>query len=424
MKINIPNLFSSLLLFALAVILIVWRAPQLFVHPRFWAEDGAVYFAYAYHNAVIKSLIHPQLGYYSLIVNLTSVLAAKLIPLSRAPLFTTLVALVIQSLPVLIVAFGNAKIWDKIWKKIVVISIIIFARPSAEIWLVLVSAQFHLGLATVLVLIEANGKAPRLKTILMRIILIVAGLTGVVSAILAPVFMLKYYFSKYKEDLIRSSILFAAFIVQLAAFYYLKMEKLSDSRSIIFDWREFALIVINKNDLCLFWKEEYAWAFAELIRCVYPGNLMLVRIVIISFALLALCATFIIYRISEDKILFWLLALSLTVIGLFSYVMALGDKILMAYSPIFGGRYFYAQNVIILLIMFAAVSLGNYKNDVLAKVIISVALLAAIGFGFKEFHSSCLLRQEVPDWNYEVEKWQSDHDHKLAIWPKGWTISL
>jgi hypothetical protein len=79
--------FRSLLWFA-AVLAIALRAPVLWSHPRFWGEEGTIYFADAFNRAWFHSLFAPHVGYYSLFANGTALAAARLAPLEYAPLVT------------------------------------------------------------------------------------------------------------------------------------------------------------------------------------------------------------------------------------------------------------------------------------------------------------------------------------------------
>ncbi|HZV81410.1 MAG TPA: hypothetical protein VFF53_04500, partial [Geobacteraceae bacterium] len=54
-------------LLTLAIALFVaWRQPELLTAPRFWAEEGTNFFAYAYAHSWWENLLHPQFGYYTL----------------------------------------------------------------------------------------------------------------------------------------------------------------------------------------------------------------------------------------------------------------------------------------------------------------------------------------------------------------------
>ncbi|HET8706541.1 MAG TPA: hypothetical protein VFM46_09595, partial [Pseudomonadales bacterium] len=68
------------------------RRPELFSHPRFWAEEGSVYFANAWHFVWYEVLFEPHLGYLSFFNNLAALIATT-VPLKHAPLVTTIAAL-------------------------------------------------------------------------------------------------------------------------------------------------------------------------------------------------------------------------------------------------------------------------------------------------------------------------------------------
>ena len=74
--------FSNQIKFSILFVvvgIIFFRNPILFTEPRFWAEEGSVYFSSAFHSTWIVSLFQPHLGYLSLIPNIATIIAAKFV---------------------------------------------------------------------------------------------------------------------------------------------------------------------------------------------------------------------------------------------------------------------------------------------------------------------------------------------------------
>ncbi|HXI26983.1 MAG TPA: hypothetical protein VNG89_01130, partial [Vicinamibacterales bacterium] len=57
----------ALLTLAIALIVSYSRSPALLRSPRFWAEEGSVYYAYATAHGGVATLVAPHLGYFSLV---------------------------------------------------------------------------------------------------------------------------------------------------------------------------------------------------------------------------------------------------------------------------------------------------------------------------------------------------------------------
>lgn len=84
-KISESRLNIAILIIAIA--LIILRHFDFFINPRFWAEEGSVYFLNAYIHG-FSSLWFGHQGYFSIIPNISTYLAT-LVPLEYAPIVTT-----------------------------------------------------------------------------------------------------------------------------------------------------------------------------------------------------------------------------------------------------------------------------------------------------------------------------------------------
>ena len=140
---KISNRIIKLSFLFLGVLAMFFRAPSFFFEPRFWAEEGIIYFSNAFNNPWYKALFTPHLDYLSLFNNIASTLAANIVQLKDAPLITTLLAFAVQVIPLAIVLWSQSELWGSAVKKAVGILIILFVPLSGEIWLATNCSQFY-----------------------------------------------------------------------------------------------------------------------------------------------------------------------------------------------------------------------------------------------------------------------------------------
>jgi hypothetical protein len=126
-RLDRKNIFF-LALFLIFGAILAWRAPRLLLAPRFWAEEGSVYFKFAYEHSFLRALffVYWEAGYLYLLVNVVTAIAAHLLPLEYAPFATVYTALVIQLVPFLIILYGKSSVFTSIRKKITACLVFLF----------------------------------------------------------------------------------------------------------------------------------------------------------------------------------------------------------------------------------------------------------------------------------------------------------
>src|SRR4051812_34313348 len=91
-------------LFLWGLLLIILRDPLLFVYSRFWAEEGIIFYSFAYLKSAWESFTTLQVGYYTLFNLLVSELAVCF-PIEQGPLITTISACLVQLAAISIIVF-------------------------------------------------------------------------------------------------------------------------------------------------------------------------------------------------------------------------------------------------------------------------------------------------------------------------------
>ena len=142
-------------LLVISAFVIFLHAPNVFLSPRFWMEEGSVYFKYAFNNSFIDALSQIHQGYFSLWPNMATAIANLAMPMEYAPNITLLFAFIAQILPVILILRleGNG-IFHSIDAKIMAVIIVLFMPLQKEIWLSTHTSQFYFLLSTVIVLLS------------------------------------------------------------------------------------------------------------------------------------------------------------------------------------------------------------------------------------------------------------------------------
>jgi hypothetical protein len=397
-----------------AAVAIVLRAPVLLLHPRLWAEEGIVYFAFAHAHGLWTDLTTSQLGYYSLVDNLAAALAAKAVPLERAPLVTTLVALLAQLLPFVLILRSKSTRWPNLRTKVLACIAVLVVPPSGEIWLNSINSQFFLCVVTFLLLLEPVDRPEPLRIAL----LLVSGFSGVVSCYLTPLFLWKARRDKTLGARVEALTMTAATVIEAAIVFYHRAGPSGAAQRLALPTVNTILAILVSKTVVLplaggHVDDHFAfWTLAALPRqsLVIRAELM----VILAAILLPALALALGHSRSRWT---YLAAYGLLAVG--SIVTSLErDKSSFVHNV--GGRYFYAPNAIVALGLAegaaAALSLRIGRGFWLAALRL-VVLLEAIVVSLAVYRATAIARPSWPDWATEVRAWRADPTHRLRVWP-------
>jgi hypothetical protein len=406
------------------VIAIYSRYPLFFLEPRFWAEEGSVYFAYAYSHPWYDSLLALHQGYYSLFPNVSAILA-NLVPLRDAPVVTTLFAFMVQMMPLLIVIYGKGGLWDTTFRKLVAVLIILFTPISAEIWLNTTNSQFFFSLITFLILMEDDANGFRRK--FYGILLCISGLTGVVSCFFLPLFLLKAWKTKKSAYYMQTWILSFCAGIQILA-VLASTHGTSPERFVTTSLPVILSIIWTKTIVLPFaglnWANTFAFKMAMMHFFDSQG------FAVFGYALLFLLLLFL-FLVFQGKEPFGQLLIlgSYFVITLLSIFGSLGDKARYI-DAFFGGRYFYVPSVILMVFIYSGIDFTNGAVRMARSTLCVLLIAASLVTGAIVYRPSIrfVAHENWPRWSEEVERWEKDKSYAPKIWPQNenspWVIEL
>jgi len=201
----------AILIFTLLII--CFREVSLLITPRFWAEEGTVYFLNAYSDGIM-AIFYANQGYFSIIPNIATFFST-LVPLEYAPIPTLIISLLVILIPSILIISSDSEYLRPIWAKSFAIFIIYFTTNTEEVWLNTITSQFWFLIIMFLILIEDKTSVTRNKTSLVLSLTFLSGLSGIPGNLIAPFFLLRFFCKKQKLDLHIFSTLLLTITIQL-----------------------------------------------------------------------------------------------------------------------------------------------------------------------------------------------------------------
>ena len=400
---------SGVALLIAAAALIVVREPGLLIHPRLWAEEGSLYLATSLTLPGWKALLAVQKGYFSLLPNLATLLAARVFPLAWAPWVTTLFAFLLQLVPVAIVGFCRSKFWPTNLQRMLVVVALLFSWNSGEVWLNTINAQFWWLSVCFLILLTDQQMTSRRQHVLFCIALFLCGLNGVVSAFLLPLFIARAIVERNPRMVKQPLALGAASLLQFVVVWLAFAASAATGRFGGGQSQRFLEFVLVRGVLRGFVAPETAWGLMPHKYWVTCG--------------FGLAAIFLATRVGWRGLAYLVGGFLLTA------VLSLVFSVQQTPAP----RYFFVPSVILLVLLIANIDWPWPRPSWLqaARCLVAAgALLLFFRQTVPQYRSAMadFTNPAWPRWPAEVQKWKQDQRYRPKIHPcwegKCWEIDL
>jgi hypothetical protein len=465
---NLTNIYLQhykKIFFLFIIGLIVYRSPDLFLYPRFWAEEATLYFKSIYENDWLSALLFiPSYTaeYMALAVNIPLTLAAHVFPLEYATFVSTYFSVLILLIPFTIVLWGNSYLWDSPLKKFLACLIILLAPTStdAEIWLNTINLQVHCGIIAVCILFEnLDVLSSTLKRWYYRILLLFSGLSGPYTMFLALPFLLKAWHEKSKESVWHFSLIFVTSSIQATLFLYIHyLGLVSPTKISQFDWIRAPIYIFNYHimtPLMGIWVR----LGANIEDFMITGKLQGTSLLIVSLATV-ITIVIILYFLIKKRTSFYRIILLVA----FLCVSLLVSYASMGSIPY--GRYAVIPGILFLLLILDNINIGKNEspltpfrkkerldteiqrdggfsqkeelpplkkgrlggfisfNSLNSQSLFLLTLLGisfVMGFiSFKDRTYWMTYVEDAPKWTEEIAQWQQNSDHLIKSWPYPW----
>lgn len=394
------------------------RAPSILLEPRFWAEEGTLYFRNAFNHSFWEGLFFvPKrtAGYFALSANLPTTLAAYAVPLRYAPAVTTYFSLIVQLIPFAIILWGKSFVWEARLQKILACAVLLFAATaSGEAWLNTINLQVYCGIISLILLAEDLSEAAGKKLALYGVIQAFCALSGVYSTFLFFAFAIKLYQYPSKGSWMQAAISFCCAVIQIAVFISLQLNQQISSKKFSenFPWADvipnsfyfhFALPILG---------QEHATTVSSFLGFT-PSKVHLLSkpeqlTVILCCAAIMLSLVILLAVLKRAPLRIPLLVGFLT-------VTLLTTTSAVAATP--GGRYAVFPGAFMLLLLLAEAPgrFISFRNSAFLGLVAVALWQGSRYFYHKKSYWDC--HEACPHWSDEVAKWEQDASYLPQVWP-------
>ncbi len=360
-----------LITFSIVIFLIIFRAPCYFIQEGWWNIKGNLFYMNSSQNTFFESLIFvlPAAGYFEFFTNIVSKIA------SYFPYYAKLIDVIfIFFLKIGIfsyVIFSRSNLITNNNYKLIFISLILFSPPmTPEIWMTSLHARSYFAILTILMIFQNFNFLSSFQLFTYRIILVFSGLSSVYSSVLAPIFLVNYFFYRTKIHFINFLISLIPLIINISLFikFYLISDD-NDGSRIVFNFSK--VISFTYNILV---RPFTGGTIPEIIYnklfVKFSGDFLISLIIIFIF----LIPLFSKSNLKKDKIFLLLLAIFI----IQSILSVFGSL----YGNFVGGRYAVIPGLVLLFLLVRTYQLE--KNFLFKKFYLFLIIFSLIA-GFVEF---------------------------------------
>jgi len=418
-----PNI-SRFLVVIFAFLITYFRYPRYFLQPRFWAEEGSRHFAFSFSHNWLIALFHPQIGYLNFWPNLATLLAT-IPPLEFAPLVTTLMAMLVMLIPIVLILWSESPFWKGWFCKLVGILVFMFIPLSQEVWLNTINSYNYFVIITFLILLEDPPTAQTRRWI-YRSLLLLAGLTGTLSCFLIPLFIFQWYKEKNRERLLQLFLLLICAAIQVFLIFSYSGNGDVGQRFYPVGFATFGATIWTQSIGLYVFGYAHVSDWARSLLSLVPNNMSTFRIWGRSLFILGMIFLFLLSANHKLKarILFFSSYLILLLLPMMFSIIQ--DKLSMVITGNHQ-RLFFAPNV--LLGWMLLLGIRNYKRPLititnLISIFCTIILISALFLGIKSYPLPSSVGGYWPDWKSEVQIWKNNPDYLLHIQPVNWVVHL
>lgn len=407
--------------------LTIGRCPELLVHPRFYAEEGATYFAAAYQLPFLANLLSAHYGYYTL-YNQLATSCATLVPLDHAPLVTTLMSLLVQVGISLYVLWGDLPLLETLPRRtILALAIPLLAWPGH--WLTIIGSQCWFGVGGFLLLLAAGRESrPGVQAVRGGYV-VLAGLTGVVTCFMAPAYFWRGAREKSGEYLAYGTLLVLCLLVH-AGVLLTTLRSHSTELATRFATPDIAQLLgktmvyqfavpftgrgVYESRLLVDSGTRFKGAMEALSGRQLPIHDLFVLPLLIGIAVMAMTLVVVVRNRSRLEVQVTMIALAtVSLLSNLCSVNAAG-----------GPRYYFIPSLMLLTLYLAVRELRGRTVQVIAAGLIVVTTLVGNGYEYRSIMTRQAYDPGYPDWHTELQAWRLSPAHRINIWPAPWIMDL
>ena len=405
---------------ALFWVTLFFRSPMLFLHPRFWAEEGSYYYAALQGRGFGSSFVLVVNGNFQLLTNWIAY-CATLVPARFAAHVTTGLSLLVLGVFAGMVGLLS---WQRRWPlplaAVLLVNLALLPQ-GYELYLTGTNVQWICSACVLLLLLLDVSGWTRARLRLSYLLVIVAGLTGVCSVLLAPAFLLRKTVQPSAFHFRCGLILSACALLHALVIASTPHPGRLVPSELFFLSFPLALQTV--------WSPLLGGGNVDtLLAWIFTGPWPRLGTALIYLGALAL-AVFSLWgatRSAKSKALPWFLAWAWLSVSVLNVLGSLGNPWALV-SGWAGGRYFFLGAICFLLLLAFVASNKPAAPSRGAVFLLALVMASALTTVFRGGWIDPLIRGE--SWEAAVERCGDRRPCQVRIWPaslggRQWSVEL
>lgn len=359
-------------IYALITILIIHRGSCFLIEGTF-NKDEISFYNYAKNNGIIKGLffIYEPASYLKLWTNIANT-TASLFSFEAAKIITNLFSILVYYTIFTFILFFKSELFQNLKQKIFAIFIILFSPVmTPEIWMGSDYVREYFGIFAFILLFYDSSKDSNYKKGFSHFFLILSFLSSIWAIVLTPLYFIKYFLKKNKDNFIFFLSAFICSFIQcsiIISYHFLKSVGTTSRFQV--DAEKIFSFIYNVPVRSFFGSTIPKFLFVKTdIYLLKYFNFFLFFIAIVSTIF------FLIYLYKKNDRLINLILLSFILISIFG--------IIGSFPPNFaGGRYAVIPGIILIFLIFRVFIL---ERRLILKSTFGILLLFSLLTGLVEF---------------------------------------
>ncbi len=398
------------------ILVVFAKSPEILIHPRFWAEEGAVFYINFLHLSFLHSILFVKSGAIQLLTNIIVYLSTEA-PVTAAPAVTTYLSFGFQII-VILQLFLFARAYNLTRQAgLLLVAAVSFLPQSFEVWLNSTNLQWIAGLSALLIFAMPACWITRHYRMAATWCFL-CGLAGVPATILVPVFVCRAIIERSVPLAVITLALGLSAIVQLAVLKSVGGEP----RPYRIDLYVLTVPLLLQSVLSPLLSADVADRIGRLILSPNPrvhvvssAVSMVGGLGIIGLVMLAASSA------RRSFVQIWLIMFAWAFVSMIQNFGSIspGPE---EFSGWVGGRYFLFGAVCFCLLL----AWGTSARYMLGRIL-SIGLLWAMvvsgiyTISFSQWPSGML---HGPRWRSQIEKCSASQTCRIKIWPDPWFVEI
>jgi hypothetical protein len=407
---------TALAVVAALLVVSISRSPYIFFHGRFWAEEANPFFRHMMTVPTPRNLlfVDQRLGYSYLFLNLATRTAAQ-VSLLRAPLVTSWLSLAIVVSIVWIALRWPSMLLTRVGTRIAAATLLVVGTVAVpEVWANSTNAQTYLAVLSILVLFSDAPRLSRRQFVASAFLLGLAGLSGLYTCVLFPVFGVVAYLDRSRRRMTQAAIVGATAATQFGSLIYsrttgaLKASRMQVPNPRVtlhgFGAWHIGTFLFGSSGASHLYRKTFGLADLSLLALFAVGVLVLVG-----------------YLLADTR------GMRVTALLTGAFVL---EEALVNWGGKGGGGSRYAVvpiAILTLAVICAAASTRRRWTRHTAQVLVGVISIAGLA-NFWTTQPDELRCIQCPTWSAQVHNYQAGVTNELRIWPyrgkSPWTLPL